>query len=124
MDAITLLYICGIFNIFLAVFHIYFWKIFKWNETLENGTIANKYVVQIMNIQLIFLFIFMALVYFFLPNELLNSRLGFWIMFGYSGFWIVRFIQQFIFLKMKGKFVIGLTLLFLFGSIIHILPLL
>ncbi len=124
MNIFQLLFICGIYNLLLTVFHISFWKVFKWNETLDKGSKANKYVIQIMNIQLIYLFLFMSIVYLFLPNELLNSILGYWIMFGYAGFWILRFIQQFIFLKIKGKFVIGLTLLFFIGSVVHLLPIL
>ena len=122
MDSLTILFLCGLYNILLVVFHISFWKIFKWNETLESGTKANKYVTQIMNVQLIYLFLFMALIYLFFQKELMNSELGFWILVGYSGFWIVRFIQQFIFLKIKGTFVIGLTILFLIGAILHTLP--
>jgi hypothetical protein len=120
----NILVVCGIYNILLALFHIYFWKVFKWNETLEIGTKANKYLVQIMNIQLIYVFIFMAFIYIFFKDELLDSTLGYWIMFGYAGFWVVRFIQQFIFLKIKGKFVIGLTLLFFIGSVLHLIPIL
>ena len=122
MDKITLLYICGFYNLVLTVFHILFWKVFKWNETLTKGTKGNAIIMQIMNVQLIYLFLFMAIIYFVFPNELLNSKIGNAILLGYVGFWIIRFIQQFIFLKIKGSFVIKLTVLFLVGAIIHTLP--
>ena len=122
MNVITMLTICGIYNLFLAIFHISFWKVFNWNETLDKGTKANKIVTQIMNIQLIYLFLFMAFVYLFYGDELSDSIIGKIILIGYSGFWIVRFIQQFIFLKQKGKFVISLTILFFVGAILHLIP--
>lgn len=124
MDKITILYICGFYNLILAVFHIFFWSVFKWKKTLTKGTKTNAVVTQIMNIQLIYLFLFMAVVYLVYPNELINSRIGSVLIFGYAGFWIIRFAQQFIFLKIKGSFVITLTVLFLIGAIIHTLPIL
>lgn len=122
MDKIIILYICGFFNIVLIIFHVLFWKVFNWKTTLSKGTKANAVAMQIMNIQLIYLFLAMSLLYFIFPNELLQTKIGNTILFGYAGFWIIRFLQQFIFLKMKGSFVIKLTLLFLFGAIIHSLP--
>lgn len=122
MNTITFLYFCGIYNLLLAVFHISFWKIFRWEETLDKGTKATKIVTQIMNIQLIYLFLFMAFIYLFFTKELLNSKIGNAILIGYAGFWAVRFVQQFIFLKQKGKFVIGLTILFLVGAVLHLIP--
>ncbi len=123
MDKITALYLCGIFNLLLVIFHILFWKIFNWKTTLKKGTKANAIVTQIMNVQLIYWFLFMAVVYLFYTKELLQSKIGTIFLFGYAGFWIVRFFQQFIFLKQKGKFVIGLTILFFIGAVLHSLVL-
>lgn len=124
MDKFSLLFICGIYNVLLAVFHICFWKIFKWKSILNTGSKATKYIMQIMNIQLIYLFLAMSYLYLFNAKELIQSKIGTLILVIYAGFWIVRFLLQFIFLKQKGKFVIGLTMLFLIGAIIHTLPIL
>lgn len=124
MDKIIFLYFCGIFNLLLAIFHILFWKIFNWKTTLVKGTKGNKVAIQIMNIQLIYLFIVMSFVYLFYTEELMQSKIGNTVLFGYAGFWIVRFFQQFIFLKQKGKFVIGLTFLFFVGALLHLIPIL
>lgn len=122
MEVITILYICGFYNLLLAVFHVSFWKIFKWNKTLNKGTKATKIITQIMNIQLIYLFLFMAFVYLFYADDLINSKVGSVILIGYTGFWVVRFFQQFIFLKQKGNFIIGLTIVFLIGAVLHLIP--
>ncbi len=124
MDQIILLYLCGIYNMALVVFHLLFWKIFNWKTTLEKATKANKTVIQIMNIQLIYLFLAMSFVYLYYAKELIQSEIGNIILIVYSGFWIVRFVQQFLFLKQKGKFVISLTILFFVGAILHLLPIL
>ncbi len=124
MDKITILYICGFYNLVLMVFHIFFWSIFKWKKTLAKGTKTNAIATQIMNVQLIYLFLFMAIVCFVYPNQLLNSKMGYVLLLGYAIFWIIRFVQQFVFLKLKGSFVITLTTLFFIGAIIHTLPIL
>jgi hypothetical protein len=123
MDKINLLYACGFYNIILIIFHSLFWKVFKWKTLFHKENKANKIIIQIMNFQLIYLFTMMAYIYLFYSNELLNTKIGYIILVTYAGFWMVRFIQQFVFLKMKGRFIISLTFLFLFGTIIHTLPL-
>ncbi len=123
MNVNYLLYSCSIFNIILVIFHLSFWKVFKWKETLAKGTKANAVATQIMNIQLIIWFAIMAFIYLFYTDELIHTKLGHALLIGYALFWIIRFIQQFIFLKIKGSFVIKLTILFLTGAIIHTLPL-
>jgi hypothetical protein len=122
MDKITLLYLCGIYNIILVVFHLLFWKIFNWKVTLEKGTKTNKAIIQIMNIQLIYLFLAMSFVYLYYAKELIQSEIGNIILIVYAGFWIVRFLQQFVFLKQKGKFVISLAILFFVGAVLHVTP--
>lgn len=124
MDKITVLYLCGIFNLLLVIFHVLFWKIFNWKTTLKKGTKANAIVTQIMNVQLVYWFLFMTIIYLFYTKELLQSKIGAIFLFGYAGFWVVRFFQQFIFLKQKGKFVIGLTILFFVGAVLHLIPVL
>ncbi len=124
MDKITFIYLSGIFNLIVAVFHILFWKIFNWKVTLDKGTKANKAVTQLMNVNLIYLFLAMGFIYLNYANELSNSKIGKIILIMYAGFWVVRFIQQFIFVKIKGNFVIGLTFLFLIGAIFHLIPVL
>jgi len=86
MDKITLLYFCGIFNLLLVIFHVLFWKVFNWKTSLDKGTKANKAVTQIMNIQLIYLFLFMAIIYLFYTKELVQSKIGNAVLLGYAGF--------------------------------------
>lgn len=122
MDKVNLINICGFYNIILVIFHVFFWRIFNWKTTLEKGSKTTKAIVQIFNIQLVYLFVFMAVIYLMFSKELINSILGKSILIGYAGFWILRFIQQFIFLKQKVPFVIGLSFVFFLGAVIHTLP--
>ena len=123
MDKILLLKLCGIYNLAFAVFHIYFWKIFKWKEDLKGNSIGNRAIIQILNIRLIYIFLLMAFVYIFYPDQLIETRIGFVLLCGFLGFWIVRTIEQFIFLRVKSKMVTILTIIFFIGIIVHLLPL-
>lgn len=124
MTKTQLLFLCGIYNLAFAVFHILFWKIFKWNEDLRRNSVGNRAIIQILNIRLIYIFLLMSLIYFFYPDQLLETKIGFVLLIGFSGFWIGRTIEQFIFLRIKSKMVTILTIVFFVGIILHLSPIL
>jgi len=123
MGKFTLLYLCGIYNFAFAIFHVFFWKMFKWNEELKRNSLANRAVIQILNIRLIYILLLMAFIYFFYTEELISTKIGFVLLIGFLGFWIGRTIEQFIFLRVKSKMVTILTVIFFIGIVIHLLPL-
>lgn len=118
----TLLILCGIYNLAFAGFHIMFWKIFKWKDDLKKNTVGNRAIMQILNIRLIYIFLLMAFLYLFYAEQLINTQLGFVLLTGFCGFWVGRTIEQFIFLRIKSKMVNILTVVFIVGVIIHLLP--
>ena len=123
MDSQTALFCCGLYNLAFAVFHLYFWEAFKWREDLKRNSIANRAIIQILNIRLIYVFLLISFIYFFYPKQLLESELGFVLLVGFLGFWVGRTIEQFIFLRVKSKMVTILTIVFFIGIILHGLPL-
>jgi len=123
MDKTFLLYLCGAYNLVFAIFHISFWKIFKWKEDLKGNSVGNRAIMQILNIRLIYIFLLMAFIYFFYPDQLLETKIGFVLLIGFLVFWIGRTIEQFIFLRVKSKMVTILTIVFFAGIVIHLLPL-
>lgn len=121
---ITLIYIGGIYSLAFAIFHIGFWKMFKWNSELKKLSFANKGIMQILNIQIIFYCFFIAFICFVFPTDLLTTKLGNTILVATSLFWFIRTIQQFIFLRANHYKIHILTIIFLAGAIIFILPVL
>lgn len=85
------------YSIALAVFHLFFWKIFHWKSDLINLNFANSAIIQILNIQVIYYFLFTAVICFLFPLELASTNLGAFFLAGSSGFWMIRTVQQFIF---------------------------
>jgi len=122
MNKTLFLNLCGIYNLAFAIFHVLFWKIFKWNEDLKGNSVGNRAIIQILNIRLIYIFLLMSVIYFFYPDQLLETKIGFVLLIGFAGFWIGRTIEQFIFLRIKSKMVTVLTIVFFAGIVLHLLP--
>ena len=120
MDVI--IFICGLYNIAFALFHFGFWKLFHWGNELKKLSFANKGIMQILNIQISYYFILTAIICFVFPTELLTTKLGNWILIGSSIFWLIRTLQQFIFLRADNYKIHLLTLIFLIGAILFALP--
>lgn len=119
-----LILLCGLYNICFALFHIFFWKIFRWNKDLKKLTFPNDAIIQILNIQIIYFFLFIAVICFTFPTELRTTKLGNIFLIGNSLFWFLRTIQQFVFLRVNNFKVHILTLIFFLGTIIFALPVL
>jgi len=117
-----LVYLCGVYSIGFAVFHMYFWKLFRWKKDLEGLSQANRAIVQISNLRLIYFFLFVGVLCFVFPNELIETRLGNFFLAGMSLFWLGRTIEQFIFLKINHKMVHILSLIFILGIVLYALP--
>ena len=118
----TLIIICGLYNIGFALFHFGFWKIFQWDKELRKLNFVNRGIMQILNIQISYYFIFTAIICFVFPTELSTTTLGNWFLIGTSIFWLIRTMQQFFFLKVHNYKIHSLTAIFLIGSILFLLP--
>lgn len=92
------LLICGgVINLLLAGFHIAFWKIFNWPESLVSLSPLNQGILQVINIHLAFVILVFAYVSIFCHRELLSTKLGKSIVVSIILFYILRGINQLIF---------------------------
>ena len=120
----TIIILCGLYNIGFAIFHIGFWKIFHWDSELKKLSFANKGIMQILNVQMIYYWVFVAIACFAFPTELLTTKFGNFFLIGNSIFWLLRTIQQFIFLRANHIAIHILTFIFMIGALLFALPLL
>lgn len=118
----TIILLCGIYSVALAIFHILFWKIFNWKNDLKKLSFANRAIIQILNTRIIYFFLFVAFICFVYPTELLTTGLGQTFLAGIALFWLGRTIEQFIFLKPNHGLVHILTIVFVIGTILFALP--
>ncbi len=111
-----LLLLCGLHSIAFAVFHLFFWKLLHWNTDLKNLGSINRGVMQILNIQLIFIFLTIGGLCLYFGAELKTSNPGRFMLGAMAVFWLLRLVQQFIFLKQHHWAMLLLTGMFLLGA--------
>ena len=116
------IFMCGLFNLGFALFHTEFWRIFQWNSELRTLSFANRAIMQILNIQIIYYFVSTAFICFAFSEELMSTKLGNVFLITSSLFWFIRATQQFIFLRANHYAIHILTILFLTGAILFALP--
>lgn len=125
MNLSFILTLCGLYSVALAIFHVFFWSIFRWKQQLALLTLPNRAIMQIFNLRAIYYFSFTAFLCFFYQQELLETSLGHAVLIGSSLFWIGRTIEQIIFLhRIKHWTVHFLTAMFVLGAVLFALPLL
>lgn len=120
----TILLLCAAHSFGFALFHLGFWKLFGWPRTLRDTTAANRAILQIANVQLVWVFLVVGVLCLLFPAELATTRLGRACLVGMSGFWVLRLAGQFIWLRINHAMVHVLTALFALGAILFALPLL
>ena len=118
------LIICGFYNLGFAIFHLLFWKIFRWKEDLASLTHVNRSIMQILNLRLTYVFLVMAFVLFVFQPELIVTKLGQALLIAFSVFWFMRAVEQVVFFGLKHRASNGLTVVFVVGGILHLLPVL
>lgn len=124
MNDQTIIFLCGLYCLGFAIFHTQFWRLFNWKDELGKLSFANKAIMQIANLRLIYFFLFVAVICFVFPDELSTTNLGNFFMIGMSLFWMGRTIEQFIFLKTEHRMIHLLTYLFIIGTILFAIPVL
>ena len=117
-----MIFVGGVFNLGFAVYHIMFWRLFRWREDLASLRHINRSVMQVLNLCLTFVFLVMAYVSFFHTSELIQTSLGKTLLIAFSLFWFLRMIEQMVFFGIKNKMSAAFTLVFLLGSVIYLLP--
>lgn len=122
--ATNLVYLCGLYNLLFAVFHLAFWRLFRWKTELAKLHPANRAIMQVLNLRLIYLLLGLAGLCWFFPQALLATPLGRVLLWGMAGCWAGRLVEQLIFFRLKSGLVHLFSVLFLLGAVLHALPLL
>ena len=109
---------CGLHSAAFALFHLGFWRLFDWPRTLQTTTRPNRAIVQIANAQLVWVFGAVALLCFVMPDELTGTPLGRGLLACMAGFWWLRLILQFVWLRLHHPLVHTLSVTFLAGAML------
>lgn len=118
----TLIIAGGVYNILLIIFHLMFWRIFKWPESLRASGFLNRATIQVLNISLTFIFFIFCYISLFHTHELLNTPLGHSLLVLITILWLFRALQQIIFFKLNHWGSWAFTIYFLTGACLYGLP--
>ncbi|MBA2494172.1 MAG: hypothetical protein H0V31_05690 [Acidobacteria bacterium] len=118
----TLIFIGCFYNLAFAVFHLFFWKLFRWREDLRSLSFVNRGVMQILNLCLAFVFLVFAYVSFFHTAELLTTNIGRTLLAAIALFWLFRAIEQIVFFGWRKIVSVAFFVFFLFGAAIYFSP--
>jgi len=117
------LYLAGVLNLGLFVFHAFFWRLFRWNGELAKLSSLNRNVMQIMNLCLMALFAVLAYLSFVHAPALLSSSLGHALLVGFAVFWLLRAVEQVWFFGLKTPVSVFFTYLFSIMAALYAAPL-
>lgn len=124
MSAEAMILAGGVFSAAFAVFHLFFWKLFRWKTELAKLTALNRAIVQVLNLCLTFVFVIFAYVSFAHTQELLGTELGRALLLLIALFWFLRALEQIVFFGIRKAVSVVFFLLFLAGGCLYALPLL
>lgn len=122
MDIILTL--CAAHSFGFALFHLAFWRLFGWPRTLQAAGMPNRAILQIANVQLVWVFVLAGVLCLLYPGELPATAPGRALLLGMSLFWVIRLAVQFVWLRVNHPFVHVLNVLFVAGAVLFALPVL
>ena len=117
------LYAAGVLYAGLAVFHLLFWKLFRWKQELAKLGRLNRGAMQILNLCMTLVFVIAAYLCFVHPGALADSALGHALLVGLAILWITRGIEQVVFFGWRRAGSLGLVALFALLAGLHLAPL-
>lgn len=116
------MYAAAGYNVAFALFHLGFWRIFRWREELPKLHPVNRGVMQVLNLMLMLVLLFAAMLQGMFHDQLVSTPLGRLLLAGMVFFWIVRAILQPIFWRgVQRGTNIAFVMLFLAGAGLHAL---
>lgn len=123
MSRDLMIQLAGLHAFAFALFHMGFWKLFRWDRELAKVGLITRAVTQILNLRLIYVFLGTGTLCFLFTRELHATPLGRALLLFMSLFWVGRTIEQFVFLRLNRPMLHVLTVLFVIGAILFALPL-
>lgn len=113
----------SLFNLSFAVFHVFFWRLFRWKQELARLSFLNRAIMQVMNLCLIAVFLAFAYVSMFHSEELMGTALGRSLLVFIALFWFLRALEQIAFFTLRRPISIAFFMAFLGGALIYAYPL-
>ena len=91
----------GLFHVAFVIFHLAFWKLFRWDTELAKLTSLNRAVVQVLNLALTVVFVIFAYLSLANASEMARTELGRSLTLSIAIFWYLRAVLQIAFFGLR-----------------------
>jgi hypothetical protein len=105
-----LMVLAGVISPLFSVFHILFFKLFNWAETLACLDHANWAIFQTFNLVSILMIVAITYFTFRHPQELIKTSLGKSLSVVFGLFYLIRVVAEFVFFGYSGGSIVILAL--------------
>lgn len=121
MKTKRLVQIGGVINLLFVAFHLSFWKLFNWGESLASLSSDDRAVMQVLNIHTAYVLAVFSVLSLAFP-EMSATKLGRIVSLSIAGFWILRALNQVVFWGMSfpGSWMILLVCLAI--AVLYLIP--
>ena len=113
--------LCALYNAAFGVFHLCFWRLFRWGEELPRLGKVNRCVMQILNIRLLYVFFFMSMLYAVILAKDIRGLLPLLLIGGMGVFWLMRGFEQIWFFGWRNRTSNVMTFIFFAGAFVHLM---
>lgn len=120
MEANSSLLLSALYNAAFGLFHLSFWKLFRWDEELPRLGKVNRSVMQILNLRLTYVFFFFGLIFAVLAHEGEHGLLPTLLVGGMALFWLMRAFEQVWFFGWRNTVSNIMLGTFLVGAALHV----
>jgi hypothetical protein len=121
MEMSSPLLLSALYNAAFGVFHLSFWKLFRWAEELPRLGKVNRSVMQILNLRLTYVFFFMCLLLAVVAREGAQGLLPALLAGGMALFWLMRALEQLWFFGWRNVVSNAMLVLFVLGAMLHLM---
>ncbi len=87
--------IIGVLLILLSLMHLVFPRYFSWKQELSSLSLINRQMMYVHTFFIALTILLIGILSFFLPQDLITTKLGKYISLGIGVFWGVRLYFQF-----------------------------
>ena len=101
----------GVLNILLGIFHLLFWNIFDWPNTIMCLSSENRGILEVLNIHVAITILFFGYVSLFQTKKLVDEKFGRIFIFFIAFFYFIRLINEFIFWPINSTTIVSAVIL-------------
>lgn len=107
----------GLFDLAIALFHILFWRLFRWPESLAGSGRLNTAITQTLNIMLTYVFVVYGITVLMQGTQASPALL-----LPGAGFGVIRIFLQFYLFGVRGAASKIFTTAAAIGTLLHLVP--